>query len=322
MTVPIRTGLAAQLGLVEETVYGTFVAPARWFEFVSESFAMEIERLESAGIRGGTRVLPSSRWASGQKTVTGDVELETTTTNLGILFEHAFGGVATVNDLATAYTHTFTPDDLPVGGLAVQVGRPDTSAAGTVHPFSYLGGRIASWSLEGAVGEIGKLGVSFLFQDEDTSEALGTPSYPANELLVFTQATLEIAAAAVDVRAVTFNGDNGLVADRFKLGSDLAEEPLEGSPMRTYDGTIDAHFDTLAAYTRFVAGAEAVLEFKFEGAEIETAHNFSIIVNANVRFDGETPTVGGPDELVQNLPFKVVDEAQLDLVYKTTDVTP
>lgn len=316
----IRTGLNAQLGAALETVFGTFVAPTRWFEFVSESMTLEVERLESAGIRGGTRVLRSDRWAPGSKTVAGDIQVEAATTNLGFLLEHAIGDVASVNDLATAYTHTFTPGDLPVG-FSLQVGRPDVNV-GTVHPFSYLGCRIASFGIAGRVGEVGELTFSIIAQDESTAESLGTPTYPAQALLVFTQATLQIAAAAVDVRAVEFNGDNGLVADRVVLGSQLAKEPLEGAPMRTYDGTIDAHFVDLVAYTRFVAGTEAALDFKFEGALIETGHKFTLQVLANVRFDGETPQVSGPEEIPQNLPYKVVDETALSVVYKTTDVLP
>jgi hypothetical protein len=289
-------------------------------EFVSETMAQEIERLESAGLRAGTRVLRSDRWASGAKTVTGELTVEAQTTGLGMLFEHAFGDVATVNDLATAFTHTFTPGDLPMG-LSIQVGRPDVSA-GVVHPFSYLGGRVTAFSIAGRVGEIGSLGFTIAAQDEVTTETLGAATYPANDLLVFTEATLLIAAAAVDVRAVEFNGDNGLVVDRTVLGSPLAKEPLEGSPMRTYEGTIDAHFVDLVAYNRFVNGTEAALAFKFEGAEIEIGHDFTIEVLANVRFDGETPQVGGPDEIVQNLPFKVVDETALSLIYKTTDALP
>ena len=316
----LRTGINAQVGVALETTFGTYVAPARFMEFVSESLGQEIERLESAGLRSGTRILRSDRWAAGGKTVGGDLNVEVTTTGLGILLEHALGSVATVNDLATAYTHTFTPGDLPVG-LSVQVGRPDINV-GTVHPFSYLGSRVASWSLAGRVGEIGEFGVTFMAKDETTAETLGSATYPSNALLTFVDATLLVAAAAVDVRAVEFNGDNGLVGDRFKLGTQLADEPLEGSPMRTYDGTIDAHFVDLVAYNRFVNGTEAALDFKFEGAEIEIGHPFRLQVLANVRFDGETPEVSGPDEIVQNLPFKVVDETAFSVVYKTTDVTP
>lgn len=322
MTVPIRTGLNAQLGFAEETVWGTYVAPSRFMEFVTESMSQDIERLESAGLRAGVRVLPSSRWAQGQKTVAGDITLEMLTTGLGLLFEHAFGGLVTSNPLATAYEHTFTPGDLPTGGLSIQVGRPDVSAAGVVHPFTYLGCRIANFGIKGNVGDIGEVSLGIIAQDETTSETLGAATYPVDSLLVFVDASLQIASSQIPVRSAEFNGDNGLVDGRGVLGTNLIEEPIEGSPMRTYDGTIDAHFTSLTDYNRFVNGTEALLDLNFQGVDIETALPFAVEIQANVRFDGETPQVGGPDELVQNLPYKVVDESQLQLVYRTTDVTP
>ena len=54
---PLASGLGGQLGLAAESTYGTFVAPTRWFEFNSESLHLERERIESAGIRAGRRVL-------------------------------------------------------------------------------------------------------------------------------------------------------------------------------------------------------------------------------------------------------------------------
>ncbi len=317
----IRTGLNAQLGVALETTFGTYVAPARWFEFTAESITREQERMESKGIRAGTRVLRSDRWVLGKKTIGGDMGFEVVTSGLGVFLEHAMGDVVTVNDLATAFTHTFTPGDLPVGFTA-QVGIPDTTAAGTVHPFSWTGCQIEAFKIRGAVDEIGEFGITIVAQEETTAQTLGAPTYPTNEPLGFVEASLEIAASPVDVRAVEFNGANNLVTGRHKLGTPLAEEALEGSDLREYTGTIDAHFETLAAYNRFVNGTEAALDFKFEGAVIETGHPFTLQVLANVRFDGETPQVSGMDEVVQNLPYKVVDESALSIVYKTTDATP
>ena len=317
----IGTGLAGQLGLAEEVTHGTYVAPTDWLEFTDESIQLEIERLESAGIRGGQRVLRSDRWASGAKTVGGDINFETQTTGLGLLLKHAFGGVATVNPMGSAYEHTFTPGDLPVG-LTVQLGRP--AIDGTVHPFSYVGGVIPSLSLSGDVGDIGSLGVTFDFQDEDTGQSLGTPSFPANSLLTFVEASLSIAAASVPCRSFSLDVDNGLALGRHVIGSQLRSDVLEGASMRTYEGTIDAHFVDLTAYNRFINGTEAELIAKFEGADIETALPYALEVTANVRFDGETPMVGGPDELPQNLPYKVVDAGSggISVLYRTTDTTP
>jgi hypothetical protein len=309
--------------IAEETTYGTPVTPTRGYEFNSESMALDIERLESAGLRAGTRVLRSDRWAAGAKSVGGTIEMDLQNKSFGLWLKHMFGGfaVATPGGATNARTHTATPGDLPVG-LTVQVGR--ASENGTVNAFTYHGCKVASWDLSADVGEIGKLSVDLIGEDEDTSTSLATASYASSSsLLVFTQATLSVAGSDVDVRSATLAGDNGLDVDRYKLGSALRKAPVEAA-MRAYTGTLDAYFANLTAYNRFVNGTEAALVLEFVGATIEGAFNFGLEVTCNVRFDGETPTVGGPDEIAQSLPFKCVSAdgtpgSAITAVYTTTD---
>jgi len=172
------SGLYAQLGGGEESTYGTAATISRFWPFTSEGLRQDIARMESKGLRAGTRVLRSDQWAAGQKTVAGPLELEILDRSMGLLLKHAFGGLATstpTNGILTR-DHVFTPGDLPVG-LTLQVGKPDES--NTVHPFNYLGSRVASWSLAASVGEIGKLGLDIVAQDENTAApVLATASYP------------------------------------------------------------------------------------------------------------------------------------------------
>lgn len=317
----IRTGLKAQLGIAAESTWGTYVAPTRFLEFVSESMAAEIQRLESVGLRAGQRVLRSDRWIPGRKTVAGDLTFETQTTGLGILFSNMFGGVATANPSAGVYEHTFTPGDLPIG-MSVQVGKP--SIDGTVRPFSYVGCRCASWSLSGTVDELGALTMSIVARDEDLGQSLGSPTYPSNDLLGFVEASVDLGGGPIPVRSFEINGDNGLVSDRGVLGSALHAEHLEGTG-RTYDGTIDAHYVDLTDYNRFVNGTEATLLARFVGPEISGGLDSEILVTANVRSDGSTPVVSGPEEIPLNIPFKVIDpggNTGISLMYRTSDATP
>lgn len=318
----IPTGLSAQLGVGEETVYGTAVTVDRFYEFNSESLAMEIERMESQGLRAGQRVLRSDRWVAGSKTVSGDVELELSNVNLGLLLKHAMGGVATSQPGTLRYLHTFTPGDFPTGGLTVQVGRPDNG--GTVRPFTYNGVVVATWEISANVGEIGMLSLGLVGQDETNATALETAAYPSGmELLTFVGATLTVAGTPIDVVSASIAGDNGLNADRRRLGSQTIKRPLENT-WRAYTGSVEAYFDDLTAYTRFVDGTEASLVLDFEGSVIEATDPYKLTITANVRFDGETPTVGGPEELMQPLPFKVTDTgaSSVSLAYHTTDATP
>jgi hypothetical protein len=319
----IPTGLAAQLGVVTETTYGTPVTVTRFYELVDESMKMEIERMESKGLRAGTRVLRSDRWVAGRKTAAGDVNLELANKSFGLLFTHMLGGAAVTTSATGVYTHTFTPSDLPVSAT-VQVGRPNN--AGTVQPFTYHGCRIASWEIAAQVGEIGKLKLSLVAEDEDTSTSLASASYPASlTLLTFKEATLTIAGSAVPVTSATLRGDNGLAADRHRLGSQLTKQPLEAA-VRVYDGELDADFESTTAYGRFIAGTEAALVLAFEGATITTGYTYLAQFTCNVRFDGATPNVSGPEELRQPLRFKCLDSGAgastaLTLVYRTSDAT-
>lgn len=122
----IPSGLSAQLGVAEETVYGTPVTVTRFYEFTEETLDCQIDRIESAGLRSGVRVQRSDRWVPGKKAVAGDVTMELGDRSFGLWLKHMMGGVVSEQpDAGTAPTvwlHTFTPGDLPVG-LTCQVGR-------------------------------------------------------------------------------------------------------------------------------------------------------------------------------------------------------
>jgi len=225
--------------------------------------------------------------------------------SMGLWFQHMFGTVATTTPGGgtTSRDHTFTPGDLPLS-FTMQIGKPDS--LGVVQPFTFTGNRVATWELSNTVGEIGMLNLGIVGQAATTATGLATATYPtADALLVFRQATLNVAGSPVEVRAMTIAGDNGLNPDRPMLGSALLKQPLEEG-MREYGGTIDAYFAGLTAYNRFVNGTEASLVALWTGRVIEAAITYKVQITANVRFDGETPTVGGPEEVGQSLPFKCV----------------
>jgi hypothetical protein len=91
----MTSGLFAQLGMSAESTYGTFVTPARFYEFLDESLDFTRGRMESAALRSGTRVMRSDDWAASEKAVAGGLSLELQTKGLGLLLKHCFGSVAT-----------------------------------------------------------------------------------------------------------------------------------------------------------------------------------------------------------------------------------
>lgn len=321
----IASGMSAQLMTAEEATYGTGVTTDRGFEFRSESLKLDIERIESQGIRAGQRVLRSEQWYPGKKSVSGDVVMELGNKGFGRWWKHALGGVVTSQpDNAgnpTVYKHTFTPGDLPVA-QTIQVGRPDTTA--TVQPFTYEGCRVASWKLESSVSELAVLTMSMIGEDETTATALATVSYAAGlRGMTFVNGTLTVAGSGQDVMSVSIEGNNGLAEDRYFHGSQLRKSPTEQA-LREFTGSLEGEFNSLTAYNRFVNGTEADLVLTYTGALISGTYSFQTIVTAHVRFDGETPPIGGREIVKQKLPWKVVDNSttSIKVEYQTTDTLP
>lgn len=321
----IRSGLNSQIGYAAEATWGTSATPTRFLEFNSESMKLDVQRIESQGLRATNRVLRSDRWAANKKGVTGDVEHEVQSKGFGLLFKHALGtvSIATTASGTNSKDHTHTLGD-PYGlGLTCQVGRPDVS--GTVQPFTYTGCKVTEWELSNEVDGILMWRMGLDGQDEATATALATASYVAStELLTYVGGTITVAGSSFDLTNFSLKGANGLKTDRhFVRASVLKKEQIAAQSVEL-SGQIEAEFESLTAYTRFTAGTTAAIVAKWEGTTIEASSKYTVQVTLPVvRFDGETPNVSGPDVLMQSLPFKVLydgTQEPLSLLYRTTDV--
>lgn len=321
-------GTGAQLGISEETTFGTYVAPTRFFEFVEESVTLDIARIESQGWRANQRVLRTGRWRPGRKLVAGDVTLELQSKSMGLFFKHAFGAIATTTPGGGTLSrdHTATLGNLRGKSLTLQVGRDSRDVASTVRPFSYTGVKIRRWQLSCALNQLTLMKMSIVGQEESTAQALATASYAtAIEVFSFVEGTLTVGGAATPIKSVMVDVDNALADNDHALGSQLMREPLEPA-IRNILGDFDADFVDLTAYNRFVNGTEATLVLLFQGSIIETTLRFQTEVTANVRFDGKTPVVSSPQEVrLSTMPFKVIAPTAgepITAVYRTTDTAP
>ena len=290
----IRSGLAAQIGIGVETTVGTAVTPTRFYEFNDESIAMTIERIESEGLRTGNRVLRSDRYASGQKAIEGSFSMDMTADNTAILFKHALGAVAT----AGSFVHTCTMSD-PFGlGLTIQVGRPGND--GTVRAFTYAGTKINTLDLSVSVGELLSAEFGIIGTTAETIGSVTAASYASNlELLHFAGAAITVAGTAYPCKDFSLSVNNGLTADRFVLGSQVAQQPIASS-MAEVTGSLTAEFVDAVAYQRVVNATHAAIVATFTDS---TGDSITVTVPV-ARFDGDTPSVGGPDILDQTLNFK------------------
>lgn len=324
--MPIPSGLSAQLGIVDEVTYGTPVTVTRFYEFTEESMQMEIERIESSGLRGGVRVQRSDRWISAQRDVNGEITMELAQKSFGLWLKHMLGGVVTtqpnVGTDPTVFDHTFTPGDLPTS-FTTQIGRPDST--GTVRPFTYHGCRVNEWEISAEVGEIPTLAVTVLGEDEDTGVALAAASYPASApLYTFLNGSATIGGVAQEIKSFSLSGSNNLADDRFYFGSALRKQPVEAG-MREYTGELTVQFTDLVNYNLFKNGTEATFVGLFRGIPITGIYFHDLQITANIRADGETPKVGGPEMLEQTMAYKAVGNTPataLSVLYRTTDTLP
>lgn len=315
--------------LTPGTGYGDAVTVTRFLEFTNETLKLDIGRIESAGLRSGNRVQRTDRWTSNRKGAGGDIELEVPSKGIGMLLKHILGTVAITTPTNGVLTrkHSHTLADPAGKSLTIQISRPDTG--GTVRPFTYKGCKVTDWELSNDLDALLMLKATVDAQDEDTSIGLAAASFAsAFEEFTFVGGQITLAAANYDITKFSLTGKAGLKTDRYFIRSNsLKKEPLL-SEMADLTGQLDADFTDLSGYTRFTAGSLAAVTATWTGSQIENVASpgpyfYKLQVTLpNVRFDGETPNVGGPDIVPQNLPFKVLSDGvaepiQIDLY--TTD---
>jgi hypothetical protein len=331
------SGMFSQFGAVDESTYGTAVAVSRFYEFQKESLKGDYGRIESKALRNGQRVLRSDRFAINPKGAKGSVDLEVLTKGFGFWLKHMLGAVST-SAVGTAgdYTHTATLGTLTGKSFTAQVGRPFVGGT-TGQPFTYGGGKVGAWSVENSVDGILQLSLDMDFASESIlttgANALQTVSYPAaSEIMTFIGGALTVDAGSVPVKDVSVKCDNGLATDRYFLrGAIGKKEPLE-TGMRKIDVGFTADFDSMSLYNKVAsataAGALGAVVLTWAGPTLVGTGSlflptFSITCPA-VRFDGDTPNVGGPDSLEVKMKGLALDAGAgpISVVYKSVDITP
>jgi hypothetical protein len=178
-------GLLAQLGAAQESTYGTGVTPSRFWDFNSESLALDIKRADSNAYRSASRVRRSGRTVSNRLGATGSVSLDVGTKGMAWLSQLALGAGAVTTPGGATLTRdsTITMSDTPPSAT-IQVGRPD--AFNVSRPYTYLGCMVTDWEYACAVSGLLTLNLGIDAQDETIATGLATPSYATGATLLWT----------------------------------------------------------------------------------------------------------------------------------------
>ena len=317
------TGLDAQLGFKLEATYGTAVTVDKFQEFNSESLTWEPTWLEPSGLRVGTKFKRVSRLVQSRQTVSGSIELEHATRNMGSLWKLALGSAVTTPTvvLGSAYKQVHVPGDFMGKSATIQVGRPEPS--GVVRAHTYAGCKVAGWEFSCSDGEYATLNLDIEGRSESTATALATAAYTAGmEVFNFSQVTVfklggtpttaageTTIAGGVTVPAVvsgvTISGETPMATERFGLGNaGLKNEPLEND-IPTITGTLSAEWDRTTFYDLFKANTTTALEIKFEGSTISgTDKNTLSFILPAVKFKTVAPNVDGADIIQADVDFE------------------
>src|SRR6185312_12149977 len=149
-TIPVASGLAAQLVVKDETTYG--VAPSLTsgidsFEFKNETLELKKTTVTGEGLAAGHVYQRTKRRVLTNYDVTGDIVLEAPTRNLGYWLRYMVGDFLSqpaalgggifqtyFRPLSSLQGHSFT----------CQKGVPTADNA-TVEPFTYVGCKLSGW---------------------------------------------------------------------------------------------------------------------------------------------------------------------------------
>ena len=304
----------SSIGIVAETVYGTYLAPSRTIEFNSEGLIGKYDRTWSPGLRAGRTTYAENQFQPIPMGAEGPLVLNPQSKGFGLLLSHMLGSSAIGTLISGHYLQTHTVGSLVGKSLTVQVNRPFVNTGGGV--FSYPGTKIKSWSLGcQTIGGLVDCSLALDARQEDTSQALAAVAYPsAPEPFVGVGATVTVDGSTFNCAGFTVTGDNALNTVRFKIGSTggRKDEPIETS-FKKFGGTVTgADFLSLAQYNKIAsataAGALASITITCLGLT-DTAASLTITMPKCVIL-GDIPTVTNTALLLlQNLSFQPVQSS-------------
>lgn len=325
------------------TGYGDPQTVTRFFEFTSESLALSIDRLETAGIRATNRFQRTDRWAPGKRQVGGDFEIEVPSKGFSMLLGQLMGSdpiITTPSGGTATRDHTVTVGDDTNRSTTIQLGTPDIS--GNVQPFTYVGTKFTDWEFSCQLDGLMMLKATTDAQNEVTTTGLAVAAYPATYEMLYWAGTgtggggsCTIGGANVDIRSFKITGKQKYATDRFFLranttagGASLKKEPVANG-LAEITGEIELEFDALTNYNRFVNGTTAALVLQVEGSIIEAGGGATVNPRVGLqftfpfaRFDGDTPDVKDADITTLSLKFKALWDGSTQPVtarYRTTD---
>lgn len=325
----------------KEVTYGTFVAPTRATEFLTESLGWEKQVNQGQGMRVGSIVDRASRRAMTSASGAGDLDMNLASRGLGVLWENLLGSsVSTVVSGATyQQLHKVVSSQ---GSLSVQKGIYN---AGTdaIDAFSFSGGLVKSVEIASPNGEDIKVKWTFDFRDLSTAAAYTAvtglyPAATADEAYGFRHAALSVGGTLTAPTTTALATSTGAVSGclrsfNLKIERDLTENGFcfgqggrksKPSTKRVnISGSFTALYDTVQYRNAFLADTAMPMLFNVTGDQaLSTGFTGFQVALPHTRLEGAVPTSNEGDEITVQHDFKALHDTSTEplwVVVRTAD---
>jgi len=344
--MPIGAGLAAQIGIANETVVNTPVAVTTFTEFVSESLDRRPNFAQGLGLRAGGLVGRSVRRLEVSHDGGGSVDIHPPTKGLGKWMQAMMGSYTTTATLLTgvAYQQIHNLGSADGKTFTLQKGAP--SVDGTVNPLTFSGCKVNDWTFSAAPNALVDLQCNIDAMDVAPTGAaalaLQTASYTAtagvwafNQVTVSTFAAMTVVSglwtpttptALVNVRNVSLKGGQPKDNSRWVAGATVKAEALVND-FQPITGQLDIDFASMALYNQFAGNTSVGIQINLTGSLINGANFFLLQFTLPACFleSGSTPKVGNAGIITVSYPFTALDDgtngaAQVQIVSTDTVV--
>lgn len=245
------TAETGYVGLAIQTAQGAFREPTDYMKVLSIEMNPDGEKLvPEVEIGSGSDVTEVHQ---GSYRINGDLESYIRPEAIGVLFYALLGKYTASGELNGGqgnYLHNFTP--IVSGSLPwVSVKKVISD---NIQTYNYRDNKVNSFNLELKAGEFANASFNLV----GIADEIGTPgvaSFETAPLLVATKATINMGPAALSAKNLSFEYNNNLVDDDYRIGSRFLGDISERR--RDLEVTLDVVLDTTSELYRksFYGGA-------------------------------------------------------------------
>lgn len=331
------------------------------FEFNSETIELKKTAVQGEGLAAGHLYPRTKRRVVTNYDVNGAIDMDLPTRNLNYWLGHMLGSFgqsnATPTELTTTgvYKSIHQPGTVFGHSFTLQKGVPAVDA--TVLPFTYVGCKVASWEISVSTGGIAaftlnidgrnELGGSDVHGDPLNvsapdlatwalpTDGLGASVFHFREAVLKTGGTPAINTGVVSLTSAVTAGNiqtvdiqQALAFDTNRVfigGAGFKSEQIENA-MRAITGSFTIEWlSDEAMYDAFAEDTTTSLQLTFTGPQAGTSgtnHELLDIIIPNIKLEGESPKVGGPDVITQTANFTGSDDettVPIQITYQSED---